>query len=72
MAEEYYIYKTQVNDRWDKIANIFYGNCYKISPIIESNFQIAITPFLEEGIEIIIPKEENKTNQITLPEWKKV
>ena len=57
---KYYIYTTTENDRWDKIATKFYGNCYNISPIIEANPHVMIDEILESGIQLLIPiSEEN-------------
>jgi hypothetical protein len=69
MEQEYYIYTTEKDDRWDLIANKFYGNCYEIKYIIESNYHIPITPILDAGIELRIPVKEN-TSSNNLPIWK--
>ena len=67
---DYRFYKTQQNDRWDKIAYKFYGDVFRPSPIIEANPDVAITPILPAGITLMIPILENETKKEGLPIWK--
>ena len=67
---EYYIHVTGENERWDTLATKYYGDCYEIAPIIESNPQIPITPILESNTEVLIPVKTQNTNMENLPIWK--
>ncbi|MBR1754029.1 hypothetical protein IJ732_04255 [bacterium] len=72
MTEKYF-YTTHENDRFDKIAQMFFGNCYKISPIIEENTHVKIREVLQDGIELTILKQETetKTENAQTPTWKR-
>ena len=67
---DYRFYKTQQNDRWDKIAYKFYGDVFRTAPIIEANPDVAITPILPSGLTLMIPILEATTNNRDLPVWK--
>lgn len=67
---DYYIYKTNPNDRWDSIATKFYGNCYEIEPIINANPHIPIKSVLDADIEIRIPIKEKFLPNQKGPVWK--
>ena len=67
---DYYIYKTNPNDRWDSIATKFYGNCYEIEPIINANPHIPIKSVLDADIEIRIPIKETPKSTGNKPIWK--
>lgn len=69
---KYKIHVTQVQERWDDLAYKYYGDCFKFKPIIEANPDVAISPFLPVGENIIIPFSETITqsdNEVSLP-WK--
>jgi len=67
----YIIHTTKYNERIDEIAYKYYGNCYKIQPIIETNPHVEVSEILEEGIELLIPIEEQKIDNSMLPIWKR-
>lgn len=68
---KYKIHKVQQNQRWDDLARIYYGDCFKFAQIIEANSSIPISPFLPVDAQIIIPFFENETTvNEDLPIWK--
>lgn len=68
---KYKIHKVQQNERWDDLARIYYGDCFKFTQIIEANPSIPISPFLPVDSNIIIPFFENHTTvNEDLPIWK--
>ena len=67
---EYYLYKTKNNDRWDTIAQRFYGDCTKYNEIISANPHIPIDTVIEEGIDMIIPIKEKTSQTLDLPWFK--
>lgn len=68
--KQYYMYTTKYGDRWDSIAVKFRGNTFDYADIIEANPQVAVTPMLDEGIEIRIPIKDDNTEIKGLPIWK--
>ena len=69
----YYFHIASAGERWDTVAYKYYKNPHKIAPIIMSNPHIPISPIIEEGTEIKIPKlDELKSNSkvAQLPIWK--
>ncbi len=69
---KYIIHKAQSNERWDDLAYRYYGDCFRYKQIIEANPDVAISPFLPAGAQIIIPFTENSTtkDEAELPIWK--
>lgn len=68
---KYIIHIAQEDERWDDLAYKYYGDCFKYAPIVESNPDIEISPFLPVGAEIIIPITEQRTADTEgLPIWK--
>lgn len=69
---KYKIHTAQENERWDDLAYMYYGDCFKYKAIIEANPDVEISPFLPAGRQIIIPFSETITqteNEVNLP-WK--
>lgn len=69
---EYYEYVTKEGDRWDLIANEYYGDPMKYEPIISANPNVPIKSSLQSGIKLQIPvinKEESLPEE--LPPWKR-
>lgn len=58
-------------ERWDDLARIYYGDCFKFEPIISANPDIAISPFLPSGAIVVVPILDN-LNSVNedLPIWK--
>ncbi|MCR5260627.1 MAG: tail protein X [Candidatus Gastranaerophilales bacterium] len=67
---EYYLYKTKKNDRWDLIADRFYGDCTDYKDIIAANPHIPIDTVIDEGIDMLIPVKEKTGQTNGLPIWK--
>lgn len=69
---KYAFYKTTKKERWDTIAHLYYGNSYKIKPIIEANPHIKVRSYIKEGSVVKIPIEEKTTADTSgLPIWKR-
>lgn len=68
---DYIKHLTKAGERWDLLADIYYGDQNSYEPIIKANPYVAITPVLPEGITLYIPVLESslKTNE-ELPPWK--
>ena len=60
-------------ERWDQIANRYYGDPTKYERIIAANPSVAIVPTLEAGLRLSIPVDEVAIDVITvgLPPWKR-
>ena len=71
LYNEVIFYKTQQNDRWDKIAYKFYGDVFKIQPIVQANPNIQLTPVIPAGLTLIIPIITTTSDVEGLPIWKK-
>jgi len=71
MSENYYEYITKEGDRWDLIANIYYGDPMKYEPIIAANHEVPLYPILPAGIKLIIPAIEVNNTIEELPPWKR-
>lgn len=71
LYKKYVIHKVAQNERWDDLARIYYGDCFKFLPIIEANPTVEISPFLQIDTNIIIPIFEDEIEQVEgLPSWK--
>lgn len=72
MNTEYLEYKTLGGERWDQIADKFYGDALLYEPIVRANPLVSITAELETGIILNIPilnQEELNFNEGGLPSW---
>ena len=68
---DYQFYKTKPDDRWDKIAYMFYGDCFRTKELIEANPDVPIAPVLEASLDLIVPVLEKETeSEDKLPAWK--
>lgn len=68
---KYIIHKTKQGERWDSLAYKYYGNCFKYTPIVMANPNMPISPFLPEGVDVVIPFFDNNTEtNEELPPWK--
>jgi phage tail protein X len=67
-------YLTQPFDRLDKIAYQFYGDAADISPLVEANPSVPLTPVLPAGLMVVVPlKRRARTlaQVANLPPWKR-
>lgn len=72
MNTEYLEYKTLGGERWDQIADKFYGDALLYEPIVRANPYVSITAELETGIILNIPilnQEELNFGEGGLPSW---
>lgn len=49
---------TKMGERWDLLANYYYGDPLAYDRIITANPHVAITPLLPSGIVLLIPMIE--------------
>lgn len=67
---QYIEHKAHEGERWDDLARIYYGDCFKIEPIISANPDVPISPFLPSGTVIIVPILNNRNPENEgLPVW---
>lgn len=63
-------------ERWDQLALRFYGDPFRIEPILSANPEVAITPLLPSGLVLRIPLldaavESDLLDAADLPPWKR-
>lgn len=70
---EYFEHITTEGERWDQIAQEFYGDPLKYEPIMDANPHVPISSTLEGGLVMQVPKlpEENRLPDAHLPIWKR-
>lgn len=70
---DYLSHTTLENQRWDSIADIYYGDVTKMGLLIEENPHAPISPTLPAGMVLRIPVIEPSESMDTsgLPPWKK-
>lgn len=52
---QYVVYITQTGDRWDTVANNFYGDPTQISALIFANPAVPIQDVFDAGVALAIP-----------------
>jgi phage tail protein X len=55
LGNNYLIHKTIDGDRWDLLAQAYYGNACILSPLLRANPNIAALPKLPSGIDVVVP-----------------
>ena len=65
------MYKTVQGDTWDLISWKNYGSEFYIDELMEANPRLMDYVIFPAGIEVVIPKIEQKTNSESLPPWKR-
>jgi len=69
---KYVEYTTSQGDRWDKIAELHYGDPYGYERIIAANPKAPITPTLPGGLKLAVPVIDRQVaNSALLPPWKR-
>ena len=70
---EYIEHITLDGDRWDQIANLYYGDANRISPLAEANEHLRLLPVLPGGLPLRVPILEDDANLLPeeLPPWKR-
>lgn len=73
VAQEYNEYVTVQSDRWDLIADKFYGDPTRYEEIIAANPDVPITPILASGLVLRIPitTTAQAVAAMELPPWKR-
>jgi phage tail protein X len=65
-------YTTQDGDRWDLIAQKYYGDATLFGPIQTANLHVPLIPILPGGITLRIPVLETaQFDSNLLPPWKR-
>ena len=70
---EYIEHITLDGDRWDQIANLYYGDASRISPLAEANEHLRLLPVLPGGLPVRVPilEDDNTLLPEELPPWKR-
>jgi len=55
MDDGYLIHKTVEGDRWDVLAQFYYGNALTLTPLLRANPRVAPLPVLPAGIDVLVP-----------------
>lgn len=73
MNNEYLVHITAAGDRWDLLANRYYGDAVRYAPLIAANPHIPILPLLPGGLMMAIPVLEDSDSipSEELPPWKR-
>lgn len=62
---------TREGERWDQIADRYYGDPFGYEPIITANPYVPIVPILDAGTLLLVPVlEEPVVLEADLPPWK--
>lgn len=74
-GDKYITHITKTQERWDSIAYQYYGNCFKLAPLIMNNPHLAIGYYIPAGTKVIVPvletsEQSNEKNE-ELPPWKR-
>jgi phage tail protein X len=73
MAQQFIAHITVAGERWDTLAWQYYGDATLISPIIQTNPQVAIEAVFEGGLTIGVPLlmvNQAVQSAADLPPWK--
>jgi len=68
-AQQYIVYTTRTNDRWDLIAFTFYGDASRFQPILDANPRVPIDPVLQSGVQLAVPVLDVVVATTPLPPW---
>ena len=68
---EYIEHITLDGDRWDQIANLYYGDASRISPLAEANEHLQLLPVLPAGLPVRVPliDDTEALDAQDLPPW---
>lgn len=63
---------TSEGERWDQLANRYYGDPYRYEPIVAANPAIGILPIFEGGLTLLVPvlPTPDVASNDDLPPWK--
>ena len=68
----YVVHVTSDGDRWDQIANRYYGDPLRYEPIIAANGDLPIIPVLPASLHVLVPILTTATPSTDdLPPWKR-
>lgn len=69
---DYITHHTSDGERWDQLADLYYGDVTLLCTIVAANPQLAITPVLPAGVDVAIPIIDDGTDLDPgdLPPWK--
>jgi hypothetical protein len=71
-AKEYLIHTTGPADRWDSLADLYYGDPTRYEPIARENLNLGFPAILPANVKVRIPilEEETTTDASPLPPWR--
>jgi len=68
---DYLRHTTAIGDRWDLLAERYYGDSLRYEPILRANPALAPLAVLPAGTEIVVPiLEEDEPTLAALPPWR--
>jgi hypothetical protein len=60
-----------LGDRWDLLADLYYGDPLRFEPLLRANPDLASAPILPPGAQILVPiLDEVDSVPATLPPWR--
>lgn len=65
----YLTHITTEGERWDQLAQRYYGAPTQYERIIAANAHMALTPTLQAGVQLVIPVIEQSDVVEDLPPW---
>lgn len=65
----YLTHITTEGERWDQLADRYYGDARRYQPIIDANGHVPITPALAAGLWLTIPVLERVATYEDMPPW---
>lgn len=70
---EYLVHITAAGERWDMLANRYYGDATRYAPIVAANPHVPISMVLAGGVMLAIPvlEEDDTMPSEELPPWKR-
>jgi phage tail protein X len=58
-------------ERWDQLAQKYYGNSYAYPALVEANSSLAHLPTLMSGLMLRIPIIDRPALPVNLPPWRR-
>jgi nucleoid-associated protein YgaU len=68
---EFLRHTTGPRDRWDLLADRYYGDPLRYGPILQANQVLGTPTVLPEGVDVLIPiLDEAEPDSSSLPPWR--
>ena len=69
MSELFLTHQTKQGDRWDLLANKYYGDVCKMNLLLRANPQLSFLEVLPAGVAVFVPVIKKEPAQTDLPPW---